>query len=251
MRAKDAAGLAASEAVTIVIDPAAIPAVTITGLDGPVQPAQQLPIAMSLSAGFPLDITGQLTATFTPNPSVGVLDPTVQFGGGTSITFRIPANTTQAIFGQLSTLQTGSLAGTISLDAVFQAGGAASNAASPAHASGTVQLLPPVIVGTPTATVAAGSIQVSWTALSTTRQVTSATYQFSFTAASNQAPIQITVPIDALISAWYATPASLGFGSLFEFTQTFSVNGDASQLAGVNITLTSNQGTSQTVNVSF
>jgi hypothetical protein len=251
VHAQDATGAAASLAVTVIVDPAVIPPVTIGGLGSSVQPAQQVPITLNLSAGFPLDISGRMTVTFTPNPSVGVVDPTVQFGGGTSVTFRIPANSTQAIFDQLSTLQTGSLAGTISVNAVFQAGGAAATVASPASTSNTVPLLPPVIVGTPTATVSANSIQISLTALSTTRKITSATFRFSFTAASGQTPIDVTVPLDTLVSAWYATPASLSFGSVIGFNQSFNVNGDVHRISGVSITLANDQGSSQAANVSF
>jgi hypothetical protein len=253
VRVQDATGLGASEAIILVINPASIPAVTIGGLNNPVQPDQQLPIALSLSSSFPLDITGQLTVTVTPDPSVGVVDPTVQFGGGgTSVTFRIPANTTQAIFDQVSTLQTGSLAGTISLGATFQSGGAAASPASLVGTSGAVPPLPPMIVGTPTATVTSGSIQISLTALSNTRQVTSATYVFSFAAASNQPPVTVNPPLfSTLVSTWYATTASLSFGSLFGFTQTFTVNGDVSQITGVSITIANDQGTSQAANVSF
>jgi hypothetical protein len=252
VRAQDATGVAASQVVTIVIDPASLPAVNITGLGATLQPAQQVPIALNLSTAFPLDITGQLTLTFTPNPSVGVVDPTILFGGGgASITFRIPVNTTQAIFDQLSTLQTGSLAGTISLDAVFQTAGAPASPASPADASSTTPPLPPLIVGTPTATRAPNSVQISLTALATSRQVTSATYHFVFTAASQQAPIDVNVGLGELVSPWYATPDSLQFGSLFGYTQAFNVNGDVNQLSGVTITITNNQGTSQAANVSF
>jgi len=251
VRAQDATGAAASEAVSLVIDAASLPAATITGLGTIVQPAQQTPIGLTLSSGFPLDITGQLTVAFTPDPSVGVTDPMIQFAGGNLVTFRIPANTTQAIFDQSSTLQTGSLSGTITLNATFQAGGAAASAASISGTSGTVPVGPPVIVGTPTATVSAGSIQISLTGLSTTRQVTSAIYHFSFTTASNQAPVDITVPLGTLVSGWYSTPASLNYGSLFGFTQNFTVNGNVSQVTSVSITLTNNQGTSPAVNVSF
>ncbi len=251
VRAQDKTGAAASLAITVIIGPAIIPPVTINGLGGSLQPAQQLPITLNLSTGFPLDISGQLTVTFTPNPSVGVVDPTVQFGGGTSVTFRIPANSTQAIFDQLSTLQTGSLAGTISVNAVFQAGGAAATSTSPAGTSVTVPLLPPVIVGTPTVTVNSNSIQMSLTGLSTSRKVTSGTFVFSFTAASNQAPITVNVPLDTLVSTWYATPASLSFGSEFVLNQVFNVNGDVRQITGVSITIANDQGSSQAVAVSF
>jgi hypothetical protein len=89
------------------------------------------------------------------------------------------------------------------------------------------------------------------TALATSRQVTSATYHFVFTAASQQAPIDVNVGLGELVSPWYATPDSLQFGSLFGYTQAFNVNGDVNQLSGVTITITNNQGTSQAANVSF
>jgi large repetitive protein len=251
VRVQDATGSAASQVFTLVIGPASLPAVTITGLGSTVQPGQQTPIALSLSTGFPLDITGQLAVTFTPGPGITAIDPTVRFGGGSSVTFRISANTTQAVFDQSSTLQTGSLSGTISLNVSLQSGGAPASTTSITGASGTLPPLPPVIVGTPVANITGNTIQISLNAFSTTRKVTSGNYHFTFTAGANQAPIDVPVNLSTLVSGWYDTPDSLSFGSSFGLTENFLVNGNVSQINGVTITLSNDQGTSQPVSVSF
>ena len=250
--AVDSSQATASAALTITVGLAPIPQVTITGLPATINPAQQLTVGLSLAAAYPLDTQGQLTLTVTPDPSVAIVDPAVQFAsGGATVSFRVPANSTQATFTQTPAFQTGTLAGAIQLSVTLQSGGIAVSPPAPATVSGQIPNLAPVIVGTPVVTRISGGIQVVLTGFATNRLVTSAVFHFSGSPGSNLQGTDITVPLQDILSTWYASPQSAAYGSLFSLTQTFTVQGDTSQVTGVSVTLTNKVGNSQTASVNF
>jgi hypothetical protein len=226
----------------------ALPQLSITGLPATVPAAQQLNVGVTASAAYPIDITGQLTLNVAADPTIGVTDPNVQFAsGGTAISFRIPANSTQAVFAQTAAFQTGTVAGTIALSATSAAGGV-TQAGNAAQASGVVNRAAPVIVGTPSVVRTSGGIQVTLTAYSTTREVTGATFTFQGPGAPS-API--SVPLTTLLSGWFSSPTSLNFGSQFQLVQPFSISGSTSQITGITITLTNSVGNSPAISVNF
>src|SRR5947209_14736319 len=99
--------------------PPALPAFTFTGSGAAsaARPLDQPAIGIKLSAPYSLDITGTLKLSFT---SAAVADdPNIQFAaGGRTVSFRIPANSTDALFGQgqaatTAQFQAGTVAGTI------------------------------------------------------------------------------------------------------------------------------------------
>ncbi len=117
----DAKATSESQAFTLVVALSQVPSVSFTGLESTASPAQQLTGKVSLAAGYSVDITGQITLTFQPNAVNQSDDPTIQFsGGGRTLAFTIPHGTTTA---PSFSLQTGSVAGTITLTVTLQAGG--------------------------------------------------------------------------------------------------------------------------------
>src|SRR5437899_2366974 len=113
-------------------------------------------------APYPLDIVGQLNLTVTPDSSVGVIDPAVQFAsGGGTVPFRIAAGSVQAAFAQTPAFQTGTVAGTLKLDVTLQTGGQSVSPPSSPAISGQLARLAPVIAGTPSVTRTANATQVS------------------------------------------------------------------------------------------
>ena len=71
-----------------------------------------------MSRRCPVPVSGRMTLTFAGS----IDDPAIQFeGGGRTVNFTIPANSTQAVFAgnaTSSSFQTGTIAGTITLEAV-------------------------------------------------------------------------------------------------------------------------------------
>ena len=227
----------------------AIPQLSITGLPATVPAAQQLTVGVSASAAYPVDLIGQLNLSVAADPAIGVTDPNVQFAsGGTTISFRIPANSTQAVFTQPAAFQTGTVAGTISLSVDSVQAGGVTQPGRAALASGVLNKSVPAIVGTPSVVRTSGGIQVTLSAYSTTREITGAVFTFQGASAPS-API--SVPLSTLFSGWFASAASLNFGSQFQLVQPFGVTGSTSQVAGLTITLTNSVGSSPAISVNF
>jgi hypothetical protein len=204
LQAADAAGQQARQQFTLAVNLAPLPRLTITGLSDPASPSQQLTASITLAAAYPLDITGQLTLSVSPDASVGMVDPAVQFAsGGNTVSFRIPANSLQAVFTQLPSLQTGTIAGTLKLDVAVQAGGVSAPLPSSAAITGQIPKLAPVLVGSPSVARTNGGIQLTIIAFATSREVTSATFHFSGT---NVQSADLTVPLSSLTGGWFNDP---------------------------------------------
>jgi hypothetical protein len=247
--ATDGSQQVASAAFSLNVKLAPLPQITISGMPANVPADQQLTAAVGLSAAYPLDITGQLTLTAAADPAVGVTDPNVQFAaGGTVVTFRIPANTLQAVFTQVPAFQTGTLAETLTLtvDSVQTAG--VTQATRSAAAVGVIAEAAPVILGTPAVVRTANGLQVTFNGYSTTRQITSATFTFQGTGVPANST---TVSLTNVVNSWYGGSASLAFGSQFQLVQPFIVSGSTSAITSLTITLTSATGNSPAISVSF
>ena len=100
---------------------APLPPVSITTSGGVPELLQQIPVALTLSAPYDIDLIGSLTVA--PEAVGSSLDPSVQFStGGRSVAFVVPAGSKHARFTNgLETVrvQTGSVAGTILLGATL------------------------------------------------------------------------------------------------------------------------------------
>ena len=70
--------------------------------------------------------------------------------------------------------------------------------------------------------------------------------QFHFTPASGKSltTTDLTVQLSSAFQTWYGSEASDQYGTNFLYTQPFTLNGDASDIASVTITLTNSNGTS-------
>jgi uncharacterized repeat protein (TIGR01451 family) len=110
--------------VTKVV-PSPLPVFTFT--PKPLVAGQQASVDVSLGASFPHDVTGTISMTFKSSALIPVDDPAIQFAtGGRSVTFTIPANSTEAVFGEDSqsplAFQTGTVAGILTMSGTYTAG---------------------------------------------------------------------------------------------------------------------------------
>jgi hypothetical protein len=103
-------------------------------------------------------------------------------------------------------------------------------------------------VGTPAVTRTANSIQVTFNGYATPREVSSATFHFTGTGLQTS---DLTVSLSSLMGGYFSDPQSVQFGSTFKYTQAFTVQGNASQITGVTITLTNAVGSSTPLSVTF
>ena len=250
VRVADADGAIATRTMELRVVPAAAPSVSFVDLPDIVQPAQQPRVRLAVDPAYPVPLRGKLTLRFTPDPGLNVDDPSIRFvTGERSVDFDIAANTTEASFPvpQLA-LQTGSVAGAIDLNVTLSTGDL-DVTPSPAPAK-TIRIdrTAPVITNVRINPVANG-FEVLVTGFSTTREVTSATFQFTPATGSRLDSSQVVVQTESVARQWFSDSRSAGFGGQFTFAQPFSVQN--ASLSEVTVTLTSPQGTSQPARARF
>src|SRR5262249_16309655 len=94
----DSTGVKATRDFTLAVL-SSVGSMSLTGISGAVNPAQQIPLTLSQSASYFMAVSGTLSLTFTPSVAVPADDPTVQFStGGRTVTFTFPANSSTAVF---------------------------------------------------------------------------------------------------------------------------------------------------------
>jgi len=241
--------------------PAPMPDYRFTSAAGAQQPLQQIATGLTLAAAYPLNLNGTLTLTF--NSDVFSNDPAVQFAvGGRTVNFVIPAGSTQAVFPngaiQLG-LQTGTVAGTITLTPSFITdGGINLTPAIPPSLNLTVAQSAPRLLSVQVSGKTASSLNLLITGYATGRSLTQIDIQFTPVAGENLATTKLSVPVGPSFTAWYQSTASQAFGSQFTLTLPLSLQGDLTNVTtltgaiqSVSVTLTNNQGVSNSQSVSL
>jgi hypothetical protein len=231
----------------------------ITGVSSSVAPQLQPQIKVSIPQPYAVNITGTLTLVFTATTQTATDDPAVQFGtGARSANFTIPANSTDAVFGNNAflVLQTGTMAGNLTFTATFTAAGA------PLIPNATITQLSSILAQKPTIsspptinmspTTAGADFEVTVTGYSTTREMTDASFDFAAKSNFNLTSATVTIAnFGSTATSWYASPASSTSGGTFTFIQPFKVNGDKTGIASVTVTLKNTSGASATATTNF
>jgi hypothetical protein len=192
-------------------------------------------------------IAGQAILSFSPD--TGPADQTIQFSaGGTTAAFDIPAGSTTA--SAPLAIQTETVSGTINISLRLAAGGI-DITPSPAPAiTAQVARAAPVIRNVQV-NRNGNTVNIVVTGFSTAREVTQASFAFSAASGQTLAPAASSITVDAssLFGNWFLDPSNSQFGSVFIFTQPFAVQGDATAVIPVSVTLTNRVG-SANVNIS-
>jgi hypothetical protein len=216
------------------------PPVTLSGLPNTVAPAQQYTVQVSLGSTYPAPITGQAILSFSPD--TGPTDRTIQFSsGGTTANFTIATGSTTNDVPLA--IQTGTVSGTITISLRLQAGGI-DITPSPAPSVTTLISRDAPVIRSVQVNRSGTTVNVVVTGYSTAREVTQAA--FAFTAASGQtlqpAASSIVVDVNSLFGNWFLDSANSQFGSVFIFTQPFTVQGDPTAVIPVSVILTNRIG---------
>lgn len=234
--------------------PPALPNYQFTGGSGNVSPLQQPSIGLSLSAPYSLPLTG--TLAISVNSAAFLPDPAVQFATqGKTVTFTIPANTTDAVFptgGNQIGLQVGSTAGTITITPSFATkSGLDMTPVSPNTVTFTVPASAPQLVRIQVTNVTQAGFVVGVTGLSTTHSLSTLTFQFTPT--GNGKPVSYSVPVSAAAGLWFTSAASQNFGGQFSVSVPFAIPSPSVtalstvNLKSVSVTADNAQGTSGAV----
>jgi sugar lactone lactonase YvrE len=234
----DASSDSTSQAQTFTIAPAV--AVTFSG-PSTSNPGQQPTLNFALSQAYPVALNVAMTMTFAPagsNPD----NPQVQFAtGGRTFSFTLPANTTATPIIQV---QTGTVAGTITVSLQLTANGINVTPSSVAPITIVVLAVAPTISNL-SFTTSGDTLTVLVTGYSNTREIQSATFNFTPASGATLAMTTIIVPATAMFQTWYSSSDSVAYGSTFTYTQDFLLSGSATAVGGVGVTLTNTVGPSQ------
>jgi hypothetical protein len=236
-----------SDRFTLMVNLPAGPGATISGLPATAAPAQQYTLQIQTDSTYPAPISGQAILSFSPD--TGPADRTIQFStGGTTATFDIPVGSTSA--SAPIAIQTGTVSGTISITLRLQAGGIDITPSSAPTITAQVARAAPVVKSVQV-NRSGSTINIVVTGYSTAREVTQAVFAFNAASGQTLAPSasSITVDTNSLFGNWFVDPANSQFGSVFIFTQPFTVQGDATAVIPASVTLTNRTG-SVTSNIS-
>lgn len=227
--------------------PVTAPAPNLTFSINPTTGSGQQPtINLGLNSPYPSDLQGTLTLTFSSSGTAGIDDPAIQFStGGRTLNFTIPANSTTT--PQVA-LQTGTVAGTITVTLTLTAGGVDVTPAGLAPVTLVIAPSAPVITSVAFTNNSQGQITVVVSGFSNTRDVTTADFVFTGADASRLHSSHVNVSVVGLFSPWYGSPDSDQYGSEFTYTQNFQLSKPDAGLTGVAVTLTNSVGTSGSVN---
>jgi hypothetical protein len=207
---------------------------------------EQPGITIALNSPYPSDLAGTLTLTFAPKSDNGVDDPAVQFStGGRALNFTVPAGSTT--IPQVA-LQTGTVAGTITVTLALTTGGVDVTPAGVSPITLVVAPAAPVITSVKFTNDTSGLITVVINGFSNTRDMTQATFVFTGSDAQSLGSAQVQIPVSTLFSPWYTSAASDQYGSEFTYTQSFQLSKPDANITGVSATLANSIGTSGSVN---
>jgi len=246
----DANGATATLAVSIAILPPALPQVSINGLPETSTSAQQISFGITLTSPYPLDITGTASLTFKPDAVAAADDPAIQFStGGDTASFKISAGKTSAVFSapQIA-LQTGTVAGTITVTFALDAGGS-QLVAIPRTI--TIARSAPVITAVKIVK-GSNSFQVEVTGYSSPRELTEADLTFTPTAGSTLQTTSAIIDLSAVGKQWFSSTQSAQFGSQYILVLPFTATqGNISAVASVSVILKNSTAASASASANF
>lgn len=229
-----------SDRFTLTIKLPPTPDATISGLPALVAPAQQYTLQVNLASPFPAPISGQAILSFSPD--TGPADRTIQFAtGGTTASFNIAAGSTTPDVPLA--LQTGTVSGTITISLRLQAGGIDITPTPAPVTTGQVPRAAPVIRGVQI-NRSGNTLNVVITGYSTARELTQAVFGFNAASGSTlqSTASSITIDTGSQFNTWFQDPNNSQFGSVFVYTQPFTVQGDVNAVLPSSVTLTNRVG---------
>ncbi len=232
IEARDSGGASGSKPYTIAVGRLDLPRIAIEA--PPAIAARQAPVAVTLAGPAPTDLTGKLNVRF--QTEAGADDPAVRLTTGRSAPFTVARGSNRLTFpGGASSLllQTGTTAGTITLELSVAANGVA--VTPDPVPTRTIRIARAVPVLTSVSARREGvALNIELTGFATGREVTAAEFQFT------GGPV-FTVSLAAPLGDWYRATQSERFGSLFRLTLPFLGIGSP----GVAVTLINSTGRSQ------
>jgi len=167
------------------------------------------------------------------------------------VSFTIPAGTTDAVFasGKTVQLQTGTVAGTITITPAFTVAAVDVTPTPAPVAKMVVAAAPPQITTVQVGTRTANSFELLVTGLSTPRQVSQLNLTFTPAQGASLQTANLFVNSDASFSTWFQSQSGISFGSQFTASVVVNVTGDINAVQSVSVTASNAKGDSNAVSV--
>ena len=235
----DSASDTATAAATFTV--AAPPQFVLTGPPTATS-GEQPTLTLTLTNPYPFPLSGALNLAFAPVASAGLSDDqAVQFAtGGRMLDFTLAANSTATPAVQL---QTGTIAGAATVTLAVTSDGVNVTPANIAPVVITIPAAVPTLTSAKT-TKSGQTLTVAVVGFSNTREVTKAVFHFTPAPGSSIKDPDVTIDVSTIFAGWYGSTASDVYGSTFTYTQPFTLDTDATSIAGVTVTLENSVGTS-------
>jgi len=206
---------------------------------------EQHTLSLQLSAPAPVSAAGSLTLTFTPSTAVVTDDTAVQFVATSKrvASFAVKAGTTAITINAQTNVvfSTGTTAGTLTFavdPGIFGLSGSPST---------TLTARPgPIAISSSGATSRANALDVVVSGFDNTYSI--GALSFAFVDRSGGPITSLSADFTANFKAFYQVQTA---GSSFLMRVSFPVTGDASQVGGVNVTLTNAAGVVTTPRLNF
>jgi len=233
--------------------PPSLPAYSFVGPSGTEQPDQQPGVGLTLASSYPFPLQGTLTLAFSSNVFAG--DSSILFANGAlSVSFTIPANTTQALFSGNATavpLQSGTTSGNIVITPSFSLqNGFNVTPTSPTTLTLTIPgLAPQLLSGSISSTTTTG-FTLTLSGYTTSRVLSQLSIQFSPVSGHAFNPSTLPIDVSSASASWFQGTAASDFGGSFLLEVPFVLSNGTSTanlvsfLQSLSITATNNVGTS-------
>ncbi len=232
--------------VGVAIDPPPLPGAVFVGVPAKADSLQQPAAGLELVRPYPYDLAGRAILAFTSDSLID--DPAVQFlSGARSVDFRIPANTTRAIFGanlREIRFQTGSLAGTITLVAAITVGKFDLTRNSPPVATVEVGQGAPVIRNVLLSPRSSRAIDLVISGAAPYRTATRILLAFTAKPGTRLQSNSLSVDVASQFESWFQSTQSRPFGGQFTVVLTIELSADYGVIDTIGVRVTSPQGTS-------
>lgn len=250
VRVVDADNIADTATLNLVVNLPATPTLRIVNLPATSPPASQPTFNVMLMESYPLPLDGEVELTFAPDR--GPDDPAVQFAnGGRRLSYTVAANQTAANFGGASpALQTGTVAGLITLTSRYRAGGADVTPTPPPTQTLRINAAAPVLSRVELTRSATGFELIAF-GYSNTRDVLRATIRLTPAGGASLTTSEFTIDLSAAFQSYFNSAASAPFGTQFRLALPFTVSGSQSDIASISISVTNSVGTSNTLSANF
>ncbi len=249
VRVEDQNNLFDTATLALTVNAPTPPPLRITDLPAASPPAQQPTFAVVLDQPYPLPLQGEVDLTF--EPTRGPDDPAVQFANGSRrLPFTIPAGQTRANFVSPAALQTGTVAGLVTLTSRYRASGLDVTPSPAPRQTLRIDPAAPVLTRLDL-TRSANSFQLVVFGYSTPRDITRATVRLTAAPGATLTSSELTIDLSSLFTTWYNSSTSFPFGSQFRLTLPFTLTGSAADISSVSVTLTNSVGTSNSLSSTF